>query len=61
MTLSLEDVKRVAELAYIETNEEEANAALTQLTDIFDLIGQMQVVDTSAVERMSHAQYVTQQ
>ena len=61
MTLSLEDVKRIAELAYIETNEEEANAALTQLTDIFDLIEQMQVVDTSAVEPMSHAQDVTQQ
>ena len=60
MTLSLEDVKRVAELAYIETTEEEADAALTQLTDIFDLIEQMQAVDTSEVEPMSHAQDVTQ-
>lgn len=60
MTLSLDDVKRVAELAYIETNKEEADAALTQLTDIFDLIEQMQAVDTSAVEPMSHAQDVTQ-
>lgn len=60
MTLSLDDVKRVAELAYIETNEDEASAALIQLTDIFDLIEQMQAVDTSTVEPMSHAQDVTQ-
>ncbi|MDP1559174.1 MAG: Asp-tRNA(Asn)/Glu-tRNA(Gln) amidotransferase subunit GatC [Nitrosomonas sp.] len=60
MTLSLDDVKRVAELAYIETNDDEANIILTQLSDIFNLIAQMQAVDTAAVEPMSHAQDVTQ-
>lgn len=60
MTLSLDDVKRVADLAYIETNEEEAKAALTQLNGIFNLIEQMQAIDTLAVKPMSHAQGVTQ-
>ncbi|MBA2483723.1 MAG: Asp-tRNA(Asn)/Glu-tRNA(Gln) amidotransferase subunit GatC [Nitrosomonas sp.] len=60
MTLSFNDVKRIADLAYIETNEEETQVALAQLSDIFNLIEQMQAIDTSTVEPMSHAQDVTQ-
>lgn len=60
MTLSFDDVKRIADLAYIETNEEETQVALAQLSDIFNLIEQMQAIDTSTVEPMSHAQDVTQ-
>jgi len=60
MTLSFDDVRRIADLAYIETNEEEAHVVLAQLSDIFSLIEQMQAVDTSGVEPMSHAQDVTQ-
>lgn len=60
MTLSFDDVKRIADLAYIETNQEETQVALAQLSDIFNLIEQMQAIDTSTVEPMSHAQDVTQ-
>jgi aspartyl-tRNA(Asn)/glutamyl-tRNA(Gln) amidotransferase subunit C len=60
MTLSFDDVRRIADLAYIETNEEEAHVVLAQLSDIFNLIEQMQAVDTSGVEPMSHSQDVTQ-
>lgn len=60
MTLSIDDVKRIAELAYLETNDNEAQATLEQLSDIFNLIEQMQTVDTSTVEPMSHAQDVVQ-
>ena len=60
MTLSVNDVKRIADLAYIEVNEHEAQATLIQLTDIFSLIETMQAVDTSTIEPMSHAQDVTQ-
>lgn len=60
MTLSLDDVKRVAELAYIETDDDEASKMLNQLSGIFTLIEQMQAVDTATVEPMSHAQDVTQ-
>ena len=60
MTLSLDDVKRIATLSYIETNNNEANVMLAQLSDIFNLIEKMQAVDTTTVEPMSHAQDVTQ-
>jgi aspartyl-tRNA(Asn)/glutamyl-tRNA(Gln) amidotransferase subunit C len=60
MTLSLDDVKRIATLSYIETNNNEADVMLAQLSDIFNLIEEMQAVDTTTVEPMSHAQDVTQ-
>jgi len=60
MTLSVNDVKRIADLAYIEIDEDEAKAALIQLSGIFNLIETMQTVNTSTVEPMSHAQSVVQ-
>ncbi|CAE6518804.1 MAG TPA: Asp-tRNA(Asn)/Glu-tRNA(Gln) amidotransferase subunit GatC [Nitrosomonas nitrosa] len=60
MTLSLDDVKRVASLARIEISEDEAQQMLTQLSGIFSLIEQMQAVDTSGIEPMSHAQDMMQ-
>ncbi len=60
MTLSISDVKRIADLAYIEIDENEAKETLTHLSGIFNLIESMQAVDTSAVEPMSHAQSVVQ-
>lgn len=60
MTLSVGDVKRIADLAYIEIDEDEAKATLIQLSGIFNLIETMQAVDTSTVEPMSHAQSVVQ-
>ena len=60
MTLSVTDVKRIADLAYIEIDEDEAKETLIQLSGIFNLIETMQAVDTSTVEPMSHAQSVTQ-
>jgi aspartyl-tRNA(Asn)/glutamyl-tRNA(Gln) amidotransferase subunit C len=60
MTLSASDVKRIADLAYIEIDENEAKETLTHLSGIFNLIESMQAVDTSAVEPMSHAQSVVQ-
>lgn len=60
MTLFVDDVKRIADLAYIEINEDEAKATLAQLSGIFSLIETMQAVDTSTVEPMSHAQSVVQ-
>lgn len=60
MALTLEDVKRVANLARIEISNDEAHTMLDQITGIFSLIEQMQVVDTSTVVPMSHAQDVEQ-
>ncbi|MGH8762313.1 MAG: Asp-tRNA(Asn)/Glu-tRNA(Gln) amidotransferase subunit GatC [Nitrosospira sp.] len=60
MSLSLDDVKRVANLARIEVSEDEAHTTLAQLSDIFNLIQQMQAVNASAIKPMSHAQDVMQ-
>jgi aspartyl-tRNA(Asn)/glutamyl-tRNA(Gln) amidotransferase subunit C len=56
MPLSLEDVRRIAELARIGISDAEAASVQVQLNDIFELIGRMQRVDTEGVEPMSHAQ-----
>ena len=60
MSLSPDDVKRIARLARIETSDVEAQATQAQLNSIFDLIATMQAVDTSGVHPMAHAQEVYQ-
>jgi aspartyl-tRNA(Asn)/glutamyl-tRNA(Gln) amidotransferase subunit C len=60
MSLSLDDVKRIARLARIEIDEVEAHTTQTQLNTIFDLIATMQAVDTGGVTPMAHAQEVYQ-
>jgi aspartyl-tRNA(Asn)/glutamyl-tRNA(Gln) amidotransferase subunit C len=56
MSLTLDEVKRIAWLARIETSEADALATRDQLNGIFELIGQMQRVDTAGIEPMPHAQ-----
>jgi aspartyl-tRNA(Asn)/glutamyl-tRNA(Gln) amidotransferase subunit C len=58
MSLTLDDVKRIAELARIEVASDEASEVLQRMTGIFSLIEEMQAIDTSGVEPMSHAQDV---
>ncbi|WP_313952332.1 Asp-tRNA(Asn)/Glu-tRNA(Gln) amidotransferase subunit GatC [Accumulibacter sp.] len=60
MSLTIEQVRRVAHLARIEINDIEAHSTLDQLNDIFALIEEMQAVDTAGVEPMAHAQDVAQ-
>jgi len=60
MSLSPDDVKRIARLARIETSDTEAQATQAQLNTIFDLIATMQAVDTRGVSPMAHAQEVYQ-
>jgi aspartyl-tRNA(Asn)/glutamyl-tRNA(Gln) amidotransferase subunit C len=56
MSLTLEQVQRIALLARIEISPAEAEATRGQLNHIFELIEDMQAVDTKGVEPMSHAQ-----
>ena len=56
MSLTLEQVRRVAHLARIEVSDAEAQSTLGHLNEIFTLIEEMQAVDTSGVEPMAHAQ-----
>ncbi len=60
MALNITDIKRIAHLARIEINEQEAAATLTKLSGILGLIEQMQAVDTAGIMPMSHSQDVTQ-
>ncbi|MFN3543432.1 MAG: Asp-tRNA(Asn)/Glu-tRNA(Gln) amidotransferase subunit GatC [Thiobacillus sp.] len=60
MSLSTDDVKRIARLARIEIDDAQAQATQTQLNTIFDLIAAMQAVDTAGIEPMAHAQEVSQ-
>lgn len=60
MTLTIHDIKQIADLAYLKVSDDEAKSTLAQLSDIFKLIETMQAVDTSHVEPMSHAQNVVQ-
>jgi aspartyl-tRNA(Asn)/glutamyl-tRNA(Gln) amidotransferase subunit C len=60
MSLTIEDVKRIAYLARIQIGDTEARSTLEKLTDILALIERMQAVDTTGIEPMSHPQEVTQ-
>ena len=55
MSLSLDDVRRIARLARIEITPAEADDVRSKLDGIFELIGRMRAVDTEGVEPMSHA------
>lgn len=58
MSLTLDDVKRIAHLARIEVSEDEAAGYLGQLSSILGLVEEMQAVDTAGIEPMAHAQDV---
>jgi aspartyl-tRNA(Asn)/glutamyl-tRNA(Gln) amidotransferase subunit C len=60
MSLTLEQVKRIAHLARIEISDDEALTTQGHLNGIFQLIEEMQAVDTRGVEPMAHAQDVSQ-
>jgi len=56
MPLTPEQVRAIAELARIGISDAEVKTVQAKLNDIFELIGQMQKVNTEGVEPMSHAQ-----
>lgn len=58
MSFSDADVKKVAFLARIAISNQEVESYLGQLSNILGLVEQMQAVDTTGIEPMSHAQEV---
>ncbi len=54
MSLSLSDVKHIANLAQLELSDAQASKTLGQLNGIFALVGQMSAVDTTGIEPLSH-------
>ena len=53
MSLTLSDVKRIANLAQLDMDEAHAQVALAELNGIFALAEQMQAVDTTGVAPLS--------
>ena len=60
MSLTLEDVARIARLARIELSAEERETTRDQLNGILGFIEQLQAVDTTGIEPMAHAVDVVQ-
>jgi aspartyl-tRNA(Asn)/glutamyl-tRNA(Gln) amidotransferase subunit C len=60
MSLTTDDVKKVARLARLAMTEAEVSTAHAQLANIFGLIEEMRAVDTAGIEPMAHAQDLTQ-
>ncbi|MBU3694126.1 MAG: Asp-tRNA(Asn)/Glu-tRNA(Gln) amidotransferase subunit GatC [Rhodocyclaceae bacterium] len=59
MPLAPDDVRKVARLARLAIADDEVAPTLDTLNRTLDLIGQMQAVDTTGVEPMSHAHDVS--
>ena len=55
MSLTPDDVRRLARLARISIQPEESGAVLDRLNRVLGLIDQMRAVDTAGIEPMAHA------
>lgn len=60
MSLSLDDVSRIARLARIEISSAEAEHTRDQLNGILAFVEQLQAVNTDGIEPMAHAVDVVQ-
>ena len=54
MSLSLQQLNRVAQLARLDPGPQESAQLLVQLNDLFALVEKMQAVDTAGVEPLAH-------
>lgn len=54
MSLSSNDIHRIARLAQLELDEPTGERMLTQLNGFFAIVEQMRAVDTSGVEPLAH-------
>ncbi len=54
MSLSTDDVAKIAYLARLAVSPEESEDMSRDLSSILDLVAQMEAIDTSGVEPMAH-------
>ena len=54
MSLTLNDVEKIAKLSRLSLSDAEKAQNLQQLNDIFALVEKMQSVDTTGIEPMAH-------
>ncbi len=60
MALTSQDIDRIANLARLELSPEKSERMRTQLNDFFGMVAQMQAVDTSGIEPLTHPVAVLQ-
>jgi aspartyl-tRNA(Asn)/glutamyl-tRNA(Gln) amidotransferase subunit C len=60
MSLSIEEVKKISLLARLAISDDEAQQYSDSLSEIFDLVAQMNTVDTRGIEPMAHPQDISQ-
>ncbi|EIJ35656.1 Asp-tRNA(Asn)/Glu-tRNA(Gln) amidotransferase subunit GatC [Thiothrix nivea] len=60
MSISAEEVKKVAHLARMAVPEEQLEGYVRNLSNILDLVDQLSAVDTTGVEPMAHPLDMTQ-
>jgi len=54
MSLTLSDIGRIANLARLELSGAQSERMLTQLNGFFEIVEQMNAVDTAGVEPLAH-------
>jgi aspartyl-tRNA(Asn)/glutamyl-tRNA(Gln) amidotransferase subunit C len=54
MSLNAQQIENIAQLARLELKPEEAAAYATSLSNILDMVGQLEKADTAGVEPMAH-------
>ena len=60
MSLTLNDIGRIAQLARLELDATQRERMLGQLNGFFDIVEQMKAVDTTGVEPLAHPTAVMQ-
>lgn len=60
MALTKEDVSAIAKLARLQVNDDEIEQYKQELTQILDLVEQMNQVDVTDIEPMAHPQELMQ-
>ncbi|TWO69800.1 Asp-tRNA(Asn)/Glu-tRNA(Gln) amidotransferase subunit GatC [Caenimonas sedimenti] len=61
MSLTSQDISRIAHLARLELRADESERMLTQLNGFFDIVEKMRAVDTTGVEPLPHPVAAIQQ
>ncbi|GAC1356257.1 MAG: Asp-tRNA(Asn)/Glu-tRNA(Gln) amidotransferase subunit GatC [Variovorax sp.] len=54
MSLTSQDISRIANLARLQLRPQESERMLTQINDFFAIVDQMQAVDTAGIEPLAH-------
>lgn len=60
MSLERSDVEKIAHLARLAVSDDELEAVTSDLSNILNLVEQMEAADTEGVEPMAHPLHMTQ-